>query len=115
MRGLFKVLGKGVIGVVKLALPAAITSVMPEAVINTAVAGVAKHTPVVKNGAIPYLNLIISIGIAYVRNLTSGGDYITSIAPAITEGATLMGMSTALHQSVKLGAGKFLHIKGKTL
>jgi hypothetical protein len=102
---LFKGIGKGVAAVVKVAAPVVLTAVEPASLINLAIGGVLKHKTRMSNGKIPYLNLLASTGVSYVRNIVAGptaGDWAASLGPALQEGGALMGISTALHQSLKL-------------
>ncbi len=99
----FKSLGKVAKGVVEVAAPIAVAVVQPAAIINTVVAGAVKHTPLIKNNnAIPYLNLLFSSGISYVRYGTQTGDWAGSVMPALQEGGMLAGASTLLHQTLKI-------------
>jgi len=102
----FKKIGKGIgkvaVGTAKVAAPVVLSAVTPEAIINTAVGAVVKHGTKVPNNAIPYLNILLSSGVAYAKNVAATGDWAASVAPALQQGGVLAGMSTLLHQSLKL-------------
>lgn len=88
--------------VAQVAAPMVIASAMPEAAINTAVAGMAKHTPSVDNQFIPILNLLASTAMSYIPKALDTGDWVAPILPALQEGGVLAGVSTALHQTLKI-------------
>lgn len=88
--------------IAKVAAPVVISMAMPQAAINTAIAGVAKHSNVVSNQAIPVINLFASTIASYLPRAIDTGDWITPILPALHDGGLLTGMSTALHQSMKI-------------
>ena len=89
--GLFNSVGKVLKGAVSVAAPIIIAGAMPEAVINTAVAGAVKHTPIVKNNnAIPFLNLLLSSGISYVKYATATGDWGGAVVPALQQNSLLL-------------------------
>jgi len=94
----WKTLGK----IAKVAAPVVIGAAMPQAMMNTAIAGVAKHTPVISNQSIPVINLLASTAMAYVPQVMATGDWVAPILPSLQQGGLLMGMSTALHQSLKI-------------
>jgi hypothetical protein len=96
--GFWKSLGK----IAKVAAPVIIGAAMPQAVVNTALAGVAKHTPLISNQTIPVLNLAVSTGVSYFSKAIDTGDWVAPILPALQEGGVLTGMSTALHQALKI-------------
>lgn len=88
--------------VAKASVPVVIGIAMPEAVINTVIGGVAKHTPTINNQAIPAINLVASTLLSYIPKALSTGDWVTPILPSLQEGGVLAGMSTALHQTLKI-------------
>lgn len=96
--GFWKSFGK----VAKAAAPVVIAAAMPDAIVNTAIGTVAKHTPIVNNQAIPAINLLASTIMSYVPRALDTGDWVTPILPALQEGGVLAGMSTALHQTLKI-------------
>ncbi len=100
----FKAIGKGAFAVIKVAAPVAIAAIEPGTMINTFVAGAAKHSKILRgnNNAIPYLNMLASTGLALFRNMGVYGDLGTAIMPSLMEGLALAGGSTLLHQSVKI-------------
>ena len=94
----WKSLGK----VAQAAVPVAIGIAMPQAITNTAIAGVAKHTPFVNNQAIPAVNLLASTLMTYVPQALSTGDWVAPIMPSLQAGGLLAAGSTALHQTLKI-------------
>ena len=86
----------------KVVAPVVIGAAMPQAAINTAMAGVIKHAPGINNQAIPAINLLASTLSSYVPKVIDTGDWLTPILPALQEGGILTGMSTALHQAIKI-------------
>jgi hypothetical protein len=102
---IFKVVGKAA----QLSVPMVLASVMPEALINNGVAAVVKHLPGERvNQAIPFMNLGVSSAISWVKHMVGGMDPVTAIAPAIQEGGLLAGVSTAIHQSLKIPMGSMV-------
>ena len=100
---ILKGVGKAASTAVKIAAPEAIAAIEPGTMVNTFAAGVIKHTPVIKNNnVIPYLNMLVSTGAALWKNMSIYGDFQTALVPSLTEGLTLAGGSTLLHQSIKL-------------
>lgn len=99
---LFKGIGKGVKAVAKTAVPVVIGAVEPASLINLAGGGVIKHASSIDNNKILYINLAASTAFSYVKNAVSTGDWVASLGPALQEGGALTGISTALHQSIKL-------------
>ena len=95
---LFKAAGK----VASFAVPIAIATVHPEAMINTALGTMAKHGTKINNQALPVLNLLLSTGFSFARHGLTTGDWVGGISQAIQEGATLAMASTAIHQTVKI-------------
>lgn len=113
--GLFKTLGNIGKGVAKVAAPVVLTAVQPEALINTALAGVAKHAVgKLPNDAIPYLNLLGSTAVRYAQHVPDKG-WEGALMPALQEGGLLAGLSTAIHQSVKLPTKHHMRLRGQTL
>lgn len=88
--------------VAQAAAPVVIASAMPEAMINTVAGGVLKHTTPINNQSIPLTNLVVSTLSYYVPTALQTGDWVAPIIPALQQGGLLAGMSTALHQSVKI-------------
>lgn len=111
----FKSLGKIVTGVAKIAAPVVLTVVQPEALINLALGSAAKHTVgKLPNDAIPYLNMGLSTAVRYAANVGDLG-WQAAIMPALQEGGMLAGLSTAMHQAIKLPTKNTLQINGQTL
>lgn len=110
---------RGIGAVGKAAVPIVATVVTPEALINNAVAGVVKHIQPNnqgKNDAIPFLNLLVSTGISYAKNVAESGDFVTALAPSVEEGFRLMASSTVIHQGAKLATKSTkLRVRGKSL
>lgn len=107
--GFFKSLGKAIKIVVKVATPVVIAVVKPEALINIAAGAAVKHgMSRVPNNAIPYLNLLMSTGVAYGRKVVSTGEWTGSIMPALAEGGVLAAVSTGLHQTIKMPLREFI-------
>ncbi len=96
--GFWKSLGK----VAKAAVPVVIGVAMPQAIVNTGIAGVVKHTPFVDNSSIPVVNLLASTAVAYLPRAIESGDWVTPIMPALQEGGLLAAGSTAIHQTLKI-------------
>ena len=94
----WKSLGK----VAQAAVPVVIGIAMPQSVVNTVVAGAAKHSPLVNNQAIPAINLVASTLMFYVPRALDTGDWVTPILPALQDGGLLAAGSTALHQTLKI-------------
>lgn len=86
----------------KVIAPVALSVIQPEAMINTALGAVVKHATPINNQTIPILNLGLSSVVSYVRHLAGGMDPVSAVMPALQEGGMLMGMSTAIHQSLKI-------------
>ncbi len=95
---IFKALGK----VAQAVAPVAIAAAMPQAVINTTVGGVIKHGTPINNQSIPVLNLVASTLYHYLPVAIQTHDWVTPIVPALQQGGLLAGMSTALHQTMKI-------------
>lgn len=113
--GFFSFLKKTVTTVAKVAAPVVLTIVQPEALVNVAMGSVVKHAlGRVPNDAIPYLNLGVSTLASFARHVPDQG-WEASLLPALQEGGLLAGLSTALHQSIKLPTKGALSINGKTL
>jgi hypothetical protein len=111
----FGKLGKGLLTVAKVAAPVVIATSKPETILNTVAGAVIKHGTPINNQSIPYLNLGVSSFIAYVRHVQASGDWAGSIIPALHEGGVLAGLSTALHQSIKVPTQGFIQFHGKSL
>lgn len=111
----FKKLGNGLYSVVRVVTPVIIATVKPEVLINTAVGAFVKHGTPISNQSIPYLNLGISSAIAYGKLVSSTGDWAGSIVPALQQGGLLAGLSTALHQSIKVPTQWAIQVNGKSL
>lgn len=94
----WKTLGK----VAQAAVPVVIGIAMPQAAVNTAIGGIVKHTPMINNQAIPAVNLLASTLMYYIPKALDTGDWVAPILPALQEGGILAGMSTALHQTLKI-------------
>ncbi len=112
---MFKALGKVLKGAIGVAAPVVLTLVQPEALLNTAVMGGVKHATKVSNQSIPYLNLLMSCGIKYAMMGSSTGDWAGSIMPALQAGGVLAGMSTAIHQSLKIPTKGKVEVMGQAL
>ncbi len=95
-------LKKALGAVVKVAVPVAIVATAPEVAINTAVGWLVKHKTKVDNKNIPGANFVISSAIRYGQRVAAGEDWQGAILPSLGEGAVMAGMSTGLHQSVKV-------------
>lgn len=101
--GFFSRLGKAVTAVAKVAAPVVIAVAKPEALINIAAGAAVKHgMSKVPNSTIPYLNLLVSTGVAYGRKVASTGEWTGSIMPALAEGGVMAAVSTGLHQTIKM-------------
>lgn len=111
----FKSLGKVAKAVVQVAAPVVLASVQPEALTNVAVCGLGKHlVQRLPNDAIPYLNLGVSVALQYAKDVpTLGWD--GALVPALQKGAALAGLSTAIHQSIKLPTKSAIRLNGQTL
>jgi len=93
------------------AVPVIIATAMPEAMINTTAGSVLKHTTPINNQSIPMTNLVVSTLAYYLPTALQTGDWVAPIIPALQQGGLLMGMSTALHQSIKIPLAE--HITGE--
>lgn len=94
-------------------IPAAAMAVVdPSIMVNTAVAAGVKHASPIRNNAIPFLNLGLSTGMAYLKHGLSSGDWAGAIVPAIHTGIELAGGSTLLHQAIKIPVKRFTATAG---
>ena len=112
---IFKKIGKGLYAVVKVAAPVVLTAVKPEILVNTVAGAIIKHGTPINNQSIPYLNLAASCFVSYVKHYQESGDWVASILPALQDGGLLAGMSTALHQSIKVPTQNAIRPNGKSL
>ena len=99
MFGFLKKVGKAA---AQVAVPLAISIAEPAALINTAVMGGVKNATPINNQSIPFVNLLLSTGVSFGRQVASGIDPLSALMPAISEGGLLTAASTGLHQSVKI-------------
>lgn len=97
---LWKVLKK----VGQAAVPVVIAAAMPESVVNTTIGGVIKHGTPINNQSIPVINLVASTLFHYVPAALESGDWVAPIIPALQQGGVLAGISTGLHQALKISA-----------
>lgn len=95
---MWKVLKK----IIQIAAPVLITVINPPALVNTVLGFIAKHFTKIPNNSIPFLNLFLSVGACYFYKGLQTGDWEGSMAPALKEGLSLMGASTAIHQTIKI-------------
>lgn len=84
------------------AVPVVIAAAMPEAVVNTTIGGAIKHGTPINNQSIPVLNLVASTLFHYVPAAIETGDWVAPIIPALQQGGILAGISTGLHQALKI-------------
>lgn len=108
-------LGKTLGTVIQVAAPVVIATVKPEVLANVAGGALIKHATPINNQSIPYINLAISSAVSYAHKVAATGDWTGSIVPALHEGGLLMGLSTAIHQSIKVPTQEAIKIKGKSL
>ena len=88
--------------VAQAAVPVAISIAAPQSMINTAIMGGLKNATPMNNKAIPFVNLLLSTGVSFGRQIASGVDPMAALMPAISEGGLLTAASTGLHQSIKV-------------
>ena len=85
------------------AAPTVAAVVQPETLVNFGLGLVAKH--VVRrlpNNVIPYLNVCFSTAVCVARQGLTTGDWAAAVVPGVQQGLELAGISTLVHQGVKI-------------
>ena len=111
LKGLFK----GITIVAQVAVPAMLTVVTPEGLINLAAGAVMKHAiPRLPNNTIPYISMAGSVAVDVARNALDG-DPATGLGMAVTEGIRRAASAWATHLSIKQPLANRIQVKGQTL
>lgn len=108
-------IGKGVAAAAGAAVPAVLTVVTPEGLVNLGAGFLMKHAmPRLSNRAIPYVNVVGSVAFDVVRNVLDN-DPATGVSLAVTEGVRRAASAWATHLSIKEPLLSKVQIKGQTL